>query len=63
MGTMSRSEMYMEWCRRHLSVSSCPYLGENQASTRKTGVSHSRMRTEEKLESAMVEQCVLEIQG
>ena len=33
------------------------------ASKRKTKDSHSRMRTEEKLESAMVEQCVLEIQG
>ena len=36
-------------------------LGDNKAS--KTGDCRSRMRTEEKLESAMVEQCVLEIQG
>ena len=41
----------------------CVLIGENQASKRKTGDSHSRMRTEEKLESAMVEQRVLEIQG
>ena len=38
-------------------------IGENKGSKRKTGDSHSRMRTEEKLESAMVEQRVLEIQG